>query len=491
MGGAALLAVLLFLAQWLGRPQYVPLFTNLEMDEAAGVVNYLKENNLPYQLQGEGTIMVPQERVYDLRLQVAGSGLLTGSGAGFELFDQAQLGMTDTQWHLNYQRALQEELRRTITTYDQVEQARVHVVIPQPSVFITAESPAQAAVVLKLRPLATLAPEQVKSIMYLVASSVEGMQAENVRVIDTEGRVLSEGVLAGGEGGIASALTAQQQEQKRGFERQLEQRVQQKLEQILGPGNVVVMVSADLDFSHREVNRTEYGDSTIRSEQISQEQGSSTGGALPPQVGDPNRQPPGYGAVTGAGDANWETNEETRNYEVDQTQERITFPQGEVRSISTSVAVNGPLAANTVQQVENIVQAAVGYQAQRGDQIVVVPTAFDRTYIEEAQAEMARLATEEERQRQFEQYISLGVTAAVIIMAFLVVFTLLRRRQPQPVMELAPSLEEMVPAELVPPTPEARRIEDEVKKKQDHVRDIVKQHPEEAAQLVKAWLGEE
>lgn len=491
IGGATLVAALLFLAQWLGRPQYVPLFTNLEIDEAAAVVNYLKENRIPYQLQGEGTILVPQEQVYDLRLQVAGSGLLTGTGAGFELFDKAQLGMTDTQWHLNYQRALQEELRRTITTYDQVEQARVHLVIPQPSVFIRNESPAQAAVVLKLRPLATLSPEQVRSIMYLVASSVEGMQPENVRVIDTEGRVLSEGVLASDEAGAASALTAQQQEQKRNFERQLEQRVQQKLEQILGPGNVVVMVSADLDFSRREVSRTDYGDSTIRSEQITQEQGSGTGGALPPQVGDPNRQPPVYGAVTGTGESSYNKSQEIRNYEVDQTQEKITYPPGEIRAISTSVAINGPLAADTVQQVENIVRAAVGYQEQRGDQISVVPMAFDRSYIEEAQAEMARLATEEERQRRLQQYISLGITAAVIVMAFLIILMLLRRRQPQPVLELAPSIEEMVPAEVVPPTPVGARIDDEVKRKQEQVKDIVKQHPEEAAQLVKTWLGED
>ncbi|TDA69423.1 MAG: flagellar M-ring protein FliF [Clostridia bacterium] len=491
VGGATILAVLIFLSQWLGRPQYAPLFTNVEMEEAAGVVAYLKENNVPYQLQGEGTILVPQEQVYDLRLQVAASGLLNGSGVGFELFDKTQLGMTDTQWYLNYQRALQEELRRTITQYDQIEQARVHLVIPQPSVFIKNESPAQAAVVLKLRPLATLAPEQVKSIMYLVASSVEGMKPENVRVIDTEGRVLSEGVLTNAEAGMASALTAQQQEQKRDFERQLEQRIQQKLEQILGPGNVVVMVSADLDFSRREVSRTEYGNGTVRSEQTTQEQGSGTGGALPPQVGDPNRQPPVYGAVTGTGQSNYSRDQQTRNYEVNETQEKITYPPGEVRSISTSVAVNGPLAANTVQQVENIVRTAVGYQQQRGDQISVVPMAFDRTYIQDAQAEMTRLAQESERQQRLQQYISLGVTAAVILMAFLIVFMLLRRRQPQPLLELAPSIEEMVPAEVVSPMPVAARIDDEVKRKQDQIRDIVKQHPEEAAQLVKTWLGEE
>ncbi|MBC7337848.1 MAG: flagellar M-ring protein FliF, partial [Clostridia bacterium] len=135
LAAAGVLAGILFLGQWAGRERYVPLFTNLEMREAAEIVAKLKEQKVPYQLVADGTtILVPEKRVYDLRLEVAGSGLLSGSGVGFELFDKTQLGMTDTQWHLNYLRALQEELRRTIVQYEQVEQARVHLVIPQPSV---------------------------------------------------------------------------------------------------------------------------------------------------------------------------------------------------------------------------------------------------------------------------------------------------------------------------------------------------------------------
>lgn len=489
---AVIVALAVFLGQVLGRPQYTVLFSNLEMNEAASIVEKLKELNVPYQLQGEGTILVPAGQVYDLRLQVAGSGVLAGSGVGFELFDQAQMGMTDTQWHLNYIRALQEELRRTIVQYQQVRQARVHLTIPEPSVFITEERPASAAVVLELQPLASLNPEQVRSIMYLVASSVEGMNPQDVRVIDTTGRLLSEGVLEETGEAAVSAVAGRQQELRRQFEKELEQRVQAKLEQILGPGNAVVMVTADLDFTQREVSSTDYGDTSVRSEQVIQEQGSGTGGSTPP-VADPNRQPPVYGTVVPGGETNYDRTEETRNYEVDQVQERSIYPPGEVRSISTAVVVNGPVAANTEQQVQDMVSAAIGYQPQRGDRINVMSMAFDRTYVQQAEAEMQQLAAEERRRRQLQQYLTWGATAAVIAVGFILVLMLARRREVmQPAMEMAPALEEMIPPEEVVYRPSELPAEArEAKAKQERVKEIAKERPEEAAQLVKTWLGEE
>jgi len=495
LAAAAVLAGVILLLQWAGRERYVPLFTNLELSEAAEIVARLKEDKVPYQLVADGTtILVPESRVYDLRLEVAGSGLLAGSGVGFELFDKTQLGMTDTQWHLNYQRALQEELRRTIVQYDQIEQARVHLVIPQPSVFLEEAQPASAAVLLKLRAMAALDAEQVRSIMYLVASSVEGMRPGNVRVVDTQGRVLSEGVLPQGEEGQAAAAGADQQELKRRFEQELERRIQQKLETVLGPGNVVVMVTADLDFSRREVTRLEYDDTgAVRSEQVLQEQASSSGGAALPPVGDVNRQPETYLESTSGGESSYNRTQTTRNYELGKTEEKVVYAPGRVERLATAVVINGPLDTTTEQQIREIVAAAAGCDPQRGDQIALTSMAFDRSLQAQMEQEMAEAEATLKRRQQIEQYVTWGAVGAALLVALVLGLIALRRR-PAPVpVELAPALEAVVPIEPSAPPEEAAvaAAEREARDKVEKVRDIVRRRPEEAVQLLKAWLGED
>ncbi|MBC7324545.1 MAG: flagellar M-ring protein FliF, partial [Moorella sp. (in: Bacteria)] len=236
-----------FLLQWLLKPQYAPLFTSLQQRDAAAVVEKLKEMKVPYQLAAEGTtILVPKEQLYQVRLDLASAGVLNSS-QGFELFDQKKLGMTDFERNLDYQRALQGELQRTIVAMNEVEDARVHLVIPQPSVFLQEQQPPSAAVMLKLKPLAQLKPEQVRGIMELVAASVAGLKTENIRVIDVYGNVLSEG-LAGSETAPLSQKQQNLMELKRQYERDLEQRLQAMLTRILGPGKAVAMVTADLNF---------------------------------------------------------------------------------------------------------------------------------------------------------------------------------------------------------------------------------------------------
>ena len=492
VAAAGVVAGLLLAVQWVGREKFVPLFTNLEMREAAEVVTRLKEEKVPYRLVADGTtILVPEDKVYDLRLEVAGSGLLAGSGVGFELFDKTPLGMTEAQWHVNYQRALQEELRRTIVQYDEVEQARVHLVIPQPSVFVEEARPASAAVLLRLKPMANLIPEQVKSIMYLVASSVEGMRPEDVRVVDTRGRVLSEGVFPE-EGEGLTVAAGKQEELKRSFEQSLERRIQSKLETILGPGNVVVMVTADVDFSRREVTRLEYDDTgSVRSEQVVQEQATSSGGAALPPVGDVNRQPETYLQFSPGGEASYNRTQTTRNYELGKTEEKIVYAPGRLQRLATAVVVNGPLDGGTQEQIQNIVAAATGYNAQRGDQIAVMSMAFDRSYQAQMEEEMAKAEQEARRRQQLEQYLRLGVLGAVVLVGLVVLLRLARRRPAPPAVELAPALEPTVPVKVEREVEERLAAERETRSKLERAREIVQRRPEEAVQLIKAWLGED
>src|SRR5512138_18325 len=184
-------AVLIFVAN---RTDYRPLFANLTSEDAGEIVKKLKEQKVPYQISSDGkALMVPADKVYELRLSLASDGLPQGGGVGFEIFDRKNFGVTEFVQKLNYQRALQGELSRTITQLAGVEQARVHLTIPEKSLFKENEKPATASVVLKMKSNRTLRESDVQGIVHLVASSVEGMDPDHVSVLDGRGKILSKG----------------------------------------------------------------------------------------------------------------------------------------------------------------------------------------------------------------------------------------------------------------------------------------------------------
>ncbi|BCV20808.1 flagellar basal-body MS-ring/collar protein FliF [Moorella sp. Hama-1] len=498
----AALAAAVFLVQWLARPQYAPLFANMQQQDAAAVTAKLKEMKVPYRLTGDGTtIEVPKDQLYQLRLDLANAGVLN-SGQGFELFDQNKLGMTDFERNLDYQRALQEELRRTIMTMNEVEDARVHLVIPQPSVFLKEQQPPSAAVVLKLKPLARLKPEQVKGIMELIAASVPGLKLENIRVIDMYGNVLSDGIADSQTAPIGQKQQTQM-ELKRQYEKDLEQRLQSMLTQILGPGKAVAMVTADLNFDQQEINQTTWGkQGALRSEQIKTSQGTTGGGAAGAAGTPANNQPPGYLAVNPA-TGNYNTSDTVHNYELDKTDTHTVVAPGQVRRLSTSVAVNGPVTPAVNAQIQQIVSAAVGYQPARGDQINVTSMPFDNSLQQQMAADQAAL---QQRQQMLRQYILWGTVglAALALLVTLIVLLVRRRRQaaPEPQFATQPlpagvpveplEVEPLEPVEPVSPEDlEKQRQEAKRKAKQERLQEIIRQRPEDVALLLRAWLAED
>ncbi|KKM12343.1 hypothetical protein SY88_04120 [Clostridiales bacterium PH28_bin88] len=493
MAGAVIAAVFFFV-QWMGRVNYAPLFTQLDPREASGVVEKLKELNVKYQLADQGgTVLVPEEKVYELRMQMVGSGMLVGGGVGFEIFDQSKLGMTDFERRMDYLRALQEELRRTIVQVEEVEQARVHLVLPEPSVFIQEDRPASASVTLKLSPLGRLNPEQVKAIVYLVASAVENLPPENVKVIDTRGNILSDTVAVGDNPAGLTQQRLAQQEMKRTFERDMERRIQGMLERILGQGKAVAMVSADLDFDQREITRIEYNDENraVRTESVRDEQGSSTGGTLGPVGSDSNMV--SYPAQGTQGQSNWSKTGNDRVYEVGQTQERIVYAPGRLKSLSTAVTVDSVLDVEAEKRIRDMVAAATGYQysddpSGRRDQITVMSMAFDNTQVAEAKKEMEALAEARRKEERLRRYVAWGLQGLATILGFILLMIIIRRigssrstvsvtlDEPIPVTEYMPSL----------PPEEVHRRE-----KQEKIKEMARQKPEEVAQLVKTWMAED
>lgn len=481
MTTAVFLAAIFFI-QWLTRVEYAPLLTDLDPKSANAVVEKLKEMNVPYKLENQGTaIYVPEDQVYETRIQLAGEGVFAQLGPGFELFDETKFGKTPFAEEVDYLRALQEELRRTIVAFEEVEQARVHLVLPQDSLFIEEEKEGSAAITLKLRPLAKLTPEQVRGIIYLISNSVENLPPENVKVIDTTGRVLSDGVLLE-EGAALTYAQITQYELKRQYEKDLEKRVQNMLDAIFGSGQALAMVTADLDFDQVEQRTIDYGEGSVAGEHTLTEQGQSTGGAMG-LVGNNNLTVDGYEALT-PGDSNYEKNESTVNYNVDQTETVTVRAPGQTRSLSVSVVVNADLTQEEIDQLETMVATGIGLQPARGDQISVVSMNFLT----------GEVGLEEEPPGEAEpetpSYLAWAAVGAGVLL-LLAVLMILRRRRKQ-ALEALPEVEELVqPTPVEPVIPELTEEEKERKQKQQHLKDLVRQKPEEAAQLIKVWLAED
>lgn len=483
IGGIVLIfLVTVYLVIIASRPKFVPLYTNLDQQDAAAIVEQLKEKKVTYRLSDDGsTVLVPEPQKYELRLELATQGLPKGGSVGFETLNQTRFGETESERKTRYLIALQGELERTIRRIDAVEDVRVHIVAPEPSLFVDQEKEATAAVLVKLRPGYRLQDQQVEGIMRLVAAGVEGLKPENVTVVDTEGNVLSEGV--SGQGGAqTSKMTATQMQLEQEYEKQLERSIQSMLERVVGQGKVIVRVNATLDFDQVEINNEVYGDKQIRSQQQSEE--ISTGGTNPQGTAGTSSNIPLYaqqGTQTGG---QYQKTEKTTNYEVDKNAEHRIVAPGQVKQLSVAVVVDGQIDLLKQREIENLVTAAAGINPSRGDNLTVASMPFNTALSQQ-------MAKEMEAARRREQLLKLGIaTAAVIFLAlvsWLVIKRMRRREEIDYIAGPAMSLEEVLAtreAELSPEEKEkARMIE--------YIQNMVRQNPKEVAQLLKTWLNED
>lgn len=483
----AVLVSFFYLGQALSRPRMAPLFSGLEPADAGRITARLQELNVPYQLGDEGrTILVGQDQVYEMRIQLASAGALVGGSAGFELFDRTQLGATDFNRRLDYLRALQEELRRTIVQLEEVEQARVHLALPEPSVFIQETVEPTASIVLRLRPLSRLQPEQIRGIVYLVVGSVENMTAENVTVIDTQGNILSDLTAELTSTGQLAEATLRQLEVRRSFEKEIEQRVQRVLERVLGSGQAVAMLTAELDFDSRESSVITFAPEGVpRSRAVTQEVFEGTG-TIPAEVGTDSNIP-GYPFAAGGGDSRYERDDETINYEISETTERQIQAPGRLIRLHAAVVVNdngGVLTQEQLEQINELVAAAIGYQVARGDSISVQGMNFDTSQLDEAKQEMDEALRREQR----GQLINLGAAILLLVLLFFIVLrTRGARRERALDAQLAtvPHIPQM--AETLPGNEPLR--EEELLHRR--VRQLAEREPDAAAYLIRAWLTEE
>ncbi|MBW1701924.1 MAG: flagellar M-ring protein FliF, partial [Deltaproteobacteria bacterium] len=263
------------LMTWAGRPDFQLLYSNLPPEDAGAILAKLKDQKIPYQISSNGSsVLIPSEQVYEVRLELASQGLPQGSGVGFEIFDNTKLGMTEFVQNVNYQRACQGELSRTINVFAEVESSRVHIVMPSKSLFIEEEEPAKASVVLKLRPGRRLSKDQVQGIVHLVSASISGLNPENVTIVDNYGKMLAGFKKISTIGQVSSDQFEFQE--KMGLS--LEKKAKTMLETALGPGKAIVRVSCCLDFMRHEKTEERYqpDNKVVRSEQLLSEASNRT-----------------------------------------------------------------------------------------------------------------------------------------------------------------------------------------------------------------------
>ncbi|WP_374553967.1 flagellar basal-body MS-ring/collar protein FliF [Aquitalea pelogenes] len=388
------------------QPSYKILFSNIADRDGGQVTAALQQMNIPYQLGDGGTVSVPADKVYDARLRLAAQGLPKAGGVGFELMGNQKFGISQFAEQVNYQRAIEGELARTIEAIGSVESARIHIAIPKQSVFVRDQQQPTASVMLNLFRGRTLDQGQVAGIVHLVSSAVPNLPVKNVTVVDQDGNMLSK---------LSDKDTAGMDQTQLGYVRQVEdgyvKRIESILEPIFGQGNIHAQVTANVDFSEVEQTSESYrpnsspNPSATRSQQIVERLGSGAAnaggvpGALsnqpPSGASAPITLPPGAapGTATLSGQAMGQSGalerDITTNYEVDKTIQHTKMPQGVVKRLSAAVVVNyrkmpdkngemkpTPLTAQEIQQINNLVKETMGYNSQRGDTLNVVNAAF-------------------------------------------------------------------------------------------------------------------
>ncbi|HJV88503.1 MAG TPA: flagellar basal-body MS-ring/collar protein FliF [Noviherbaspirillum sp.] len=520
LGVAAVAGVMAGIWLWSQQPDYRVLFSNFSDRDGGAIVSSLQQMNVPYKFaEGGGAILVPSNQVHDVRLKLASQGLPKGGNVGFELMENQKLGVSQFLEQVNFQRALEGELARSIQSLSAVQAARVHLALPKASVFIRDQQKPTASVLLNLHPGRTLDEQQVSGIVHLVASSVPDLPTKNVTIVDQNGNLLSETRAPGSNGLDASQLKYVQE-----LQQSIVKRIESILTPILGANNVRAEATADIDFSHTEQAAESYkpnqapNTSAIRSQQLSETQSSTpttasgVPGALTNQPPAPSTAPltapaapaagNGAGAAAGASSAAPANahKDMTVNYEVDKTVRYTQQPMGGIQRLSVAVVVNykrevgkdgkvsmKPLSDAEKAQITDLVKEAMGFNKDRGDSLNVVNSPFAG-----AEKEVIPETPIWKRPETLNYAMGAGkYIAAAAILAYLffaVLKPLLRKiaktfEPPEPPPEVVARIEH----EVEPMGSKASTYQDNL----EAAKQLAKNDPKMVANVVKAWVGNE
>ncbi len=538
IAAAAAVAVIVVMTLWAKQPTYKVLFSNLNDKDGGAVVTQLTQMNIPYQFSDNGgAVLIPADKVYETRLKLAAAGLPKGGAVGFELMDQEKFGISQFSEQINYQRALEGELSRTIESLGPVSSARVHLAIPKPSLFVREQKNPSASVTLNLQPGRALDDGQINAIVYMVSSSVSGLPPASVTVVDQSGHLLTQSDSNGRD------LNASQLKYANEVEGRLQRRIEAILQPVVGNGNVHAQITAQIDYATREQTDENYqpngaaDKAAVRSRQLSTSDqiGGSAVGGVPgalsnqpaPAATAPVTTPAPANTANGAQNqaangqnaaqnstANRSTvpsnsrRDETTNYEVDRTITHTQHSAGAVQRLSAAVVVNyqtgadgksKPLTDEQLKKIDDLVREAMGFSTERGDTLNVVNTPFNEASDDSAELPFWK------QQAFFDQLIDAGRWLLVLIVAWL-----LWRKMVRPMLRKQQAEKDAVAAAVLAasqPQPEGSKpvklSNDELEKRKrsqqrvsvevqtQRVQELADKDPRIVALVIRQWMSTE
>jgi flagellar M-ring protein FliF len=489
-------------ANWAGKPSYAPLYSNLSGTDASAIVDKLNAGGTPYELADGGqTIMVPQDKVYDLRLSMSGAGLPAGKDTGYALLDKQGVTTSEFMQHVGYQRALEGELANTIGAIDGVASATVHLAVPQKDVFTEDQQKPTASVLVATAPGQPLSADQVQAVVHLVSSSVVGLAPDQVTVADATGKVLS----TGGQDTTVDAASTTRAQQTQQFEQRMNTSLQQMIDQVVGPGHAVVKITADLNFDRTDTKSQTYA-ADPKLPPLSQSKSSETyagagvpgGGVLGPD----NVQVPMGTAGTGT----YARNSQTQDNAVGVVTKTVQSAPGAVRRLSVAVLLDkNTAAAVDTAAVQRLVTSAVGLDAKRGDTMAVTALPFDQTATAAAKHALDAAHQADQRTQLVAMAKTIGAALVVLVLLFGAWRSSRRRRSATLTDEERAQLEEMQGAldearsraldrggdkpalESAPPRDPR---DDDRELRHGELAAMVERQPDEVAQLLRGWLAD-
>lgn len=499
-------------------PQMAPLYSGLTFDDSAAIVNELQSLNVTYELRGEGeAILVPRDQITQLRMNLAESGLPSRGQVGYEIFDeQNTLGATSFVQNINQLRALEGELARTITSLARIKSARVHLVLPERELFRRERKNPTASIVLSTR--GELSGGEIRAIQHLVSSAIEGLVPTKVSIVDDAGRLLASGA---GDDDSISAVAGEMDERTLGIENRLRTRIEDLLSNVLGPGRAQVQVSAEIDLNRltRTSETFDPDGQVVRSSQLREVSNEASGPAQEGAVSVATELPGASANNTGGSSEQAATTEETTNFEISKTTQTEVSEAGSIKRLSVAVVVDGRYiqaaegaatyearSQEEIDQISALVRSAIGFIAERGDQVEVVNMQFAE------RPELAGLGTESPSLLDFtrDDLMSAAEMAVTLLISLALLFFVLRplvKRVLEPDSEplaLPADAEVAIPStELTEaPTPVLQKPEkpewmDQAKMlgevQIETIRDvgtIVEDNPKQATLVVRDWLNQ-
>ncbi|MDQ0094644.1 flagellar basal-body MS-ring/collar protein FliF [Paeniglutamicibacter psychrophenolicus] len=424
IGVAVLVLGIIALAAFMSQPKLTPLYTGLAPEDAAGIVEQLKTDSIPYELTGGGgTILVPEANVYESRLKAASAGLPSAGTSGYSLLDDMGVTSSEFQQSITYKRALEGELATTIQAMDGINLASVKLAIPEETVFVDSKTDPTASIFVETKPNAALGSDQVQSIVHLTSAAVDGLKAENVSVVDSTGKLLS----AAGVG-----VTGGAEKQTTDYETRVAGVIQAMLDRVVGPGNATVAVAADLSLESAERTEESFTNpegNPALTESSKEEEYEGTGGAGAGVLGPDNIAVPGGNG----GEGTFTSTDSQRTNAVNKVTENRLIPSGTLNRQSVSVALDSAATQElNIADITEMVGTAAGIDEARNDTVSVSVVPFNADGAAAAQQALDAAAAAELAARNAELQKNLIIGGVIgLALVLLTVYALYIRRNKQ------------------------------------------------------------